>query len=726
MLPLSDGLHPRRFPIVNVALIAANFAVWILYELPHLNSAIYHASFYPCTVDNACRGPGAVGDQLVHGDVHARQLGPHPRQHALPRDLRQERRGRVRAPPLPRLLHRRRLRRDDDADGGHAALRHGGRRTRSESRRERRDRRRPRRLLRPLPDRAHPDAGARLLRQDPGLGLPRRLVPLPARRSELRPRLRLGERRRRRLLRARRRLRLRRARHAAPPQRRARRARRARRGARPSRRSEMRRNPPKHLSDRDLTVRAAKATAAALAVGALAFGIWQVRSVLILLLLALTFAAAIRPGVDGSAATASPSRSRSSSTSSSSAEPSRCSSGSRCRRRSTRSGTRSARTRSPAHSGQATGVRDRVLAWLQQHLHQLPTGTQLLHPVATYGHKAGEAVVAVFFTLAATWYCVSERDAIIKLLTALAPEAKRDKARETYLAIDRRLGAYTRLRFLMVFAVGAVLSTGFYVIGLNYWLLVGAFVGLIEIVPMIGPLVGSILVLAVGLPQSLHVAALSLLWLVRRPRVPELRRQPPHRADGRALAARHAPLGRGRRRALRRTRGHPRGPVHLGGCDAHRRPRARSRPARRTTSPLAPAPSLRMTPGTLAGRGSATAARALRQPEVRRRQGRARRPRRAGARARHRRRSSCARTTTSQRSSTTPWRAARTRSASPAATARSPSSRQPLSHTSFRSSAFPPAPATTSRSTSASTATIWSARSTPSPTASSAGSTWRR
>ena len=33
MLPLSDGLHPRRFPIVNVALIAANFAVWLLYEL---------------------------------------------------------------------------------------------------------------------------------------------------------------------------------------------------------------------------------------------------------------------------------------------------------------------------------------------------------------------------------------------------------------------------------------------------------------------------------------------------------------------------------------------------------------------------------------------------------------------------------------------------------------------------------------------------------------------
>jgi membrane associated rhomboid family serine protease len=57
MLPLSDGLHARRFPIVNVALIAANFAVWMLYELPHLSSAVYHASFYPCAVDNGCHAP---------------------------------------------------------------------------------------------------------------------------------------------------------------------------------------------------------------------------------------------------------------------------------------------------------------------------------------------------------------------------------------------------------------------------------------------------------------------------------------------------------------------------------------------------------------------------------------------------------------------------------------------------------------------------------------------
>ena len=61
MLPLSDGISARRFPLVNVSLIVANFAVWLFYELPHLQSSVFHASFYPCTVTNACHGPEPWG-----------------------------------------------------------------------------------------------------------------------------------------------------------------------------------------------------------------------------------------------------------------------------------------------------------------------------------------------------------------------------------------------------------------------------------------------------------------------------------------------------------------------------------------------------------------------------------------------------------------------------------------------------------------------------------------
>ena len=61
MIPRTDGIAPRRFPIVTVALIAANVAVWLFYELPTLNGSIEHASFYPRTVDGSCDGPEPVG-----------------------------------------------------------------------------------------------------------------------------------------------------------------------------------------------------------------------------------------------------------------------------------------------------------------------------------------------------------------------------------------------------------------------------------------------------------------------------------------------------------------------------------------------------------------------------------------------------------------------------------------------------------------------------------------
>jgi membrane associated rhomboid family serine protease len=72
MLPLSDGLKARNFPIVNTLLIVANFAVWLIYELPHLNSSIYHASFYPCAVNNTCHAPEPWGiawitSMFLHG-----------------------------------------------------------------------------------------------------------------------------------------------------------------------------------------------------------------------------------------------------------------------------------------------------------------------------------------------------------------------------------------------------------------------------------------------------------------------------------------------------------------------------------------------------------------------------------------------------------------------------------------------------------------------------------
>jgi predicted PurR-regulated permease PerM len=266
---------------------------------------------------------------------------------------------------------------------------------------------------------------------------------------------------------------------------------------------------------RDVARIAVIASASAVAVLAAAFGLWEVRSVVILLLLSLTFAAAIRPGVEWM-------------------ERHRIPQPAAILAFFVAAGAvfvlfvwaavppavhqiEAALQHHVADGntvGDSTGIRADVLRWLDHTVKGLPSVRDLLHPVATYGHKATHTIVVLFFTLAATWYWVSERDRMIDLLIALAPESKRNKARRTYLAIDTRLGSYTRLKFVMIFVIGAVLSVGFYLVGLKYWLLTGGFVSIVEIVPVIGPLVGAIFVLAVGLPQGLHVALLALLVMV--------------------------------------------------------------------------------------------------------------------------------------------------------------------------------------------------------------------
>jgi membrane associated rhomboid family serine protease/ribosomal protein S27E len=54
MIPVHDSIPGRRFPVVNVTLTVANFAVFLFYELPNRDAAISQASFYPCDVTNAC------------------------------------------------------------------------------------------------------------------------------------------------------------------------------------------------------------------------------------------------------------------------------------------------------------------------------------------------------------------------------------------------------------------------------------------------------------------------------------------------------------------------------------------------------------------------------------------------------------------------------------------------------------------------------------------------
>jgi predicted PurR-regulated permease PerM len=163
----------------------------------------------------------------------------------------------------------------------------------------------------------------------------------------------------------------------------------------------------------------------------------------------------------------------------------------------------------------ATGLKHDVLLGLQRRLQDLPTAGDV--PAAELTLTVAEIFLGIFFVFAAAAYWIWERERAEGLLCSLLPARHAQTARDTWELIELKLGAYVRGQALLILIVGVVLSLAFWAIGLPYWLLVGAFAGVVELVPVIGPLAAGAVAVGIGLGESWQVAlAAGLAVLVVR------------------------------------------------------------------------------------------------------------------------------------------------------------------------------------------------------------------
>ena len=154
----------------------------------------------------------------------------------------------------------------------------------------------------------------------------------------------------------------------------------------------------------------------------------------------------------------------------------------------------------------STGIKHDILTGLEKRLKHLPSGSKLVRPTLEVTKRAFEVLIGILFTFATAAYWIFERDRAIDLVASLLPRAKRKRLRDTWDLIDAKLGAFVRGQVLLIVLVGTVLSIAFAIIGLPYWILVGSFAGIVEIVPVVGPLAAGALAVGVGFTESWHTA----------------------------------------------------------------------------------------------------------------------------------------------------------------------------------------------------------------------------
>jgi predicted PurR-regulated permease PerM len=249
------------------------------------------------------------------------------------------------------------------------------------------------------------------------------------------------------------------------------------------------------------------ATAVAVATVALALALWKLKLVVTLVFVAMTWAAAMRPGVDWLR-----------------------------RHRIPRAAgvllhylvllglialflafvvpqlvheVQAALTTSGKPNPHPHGVKEQILSSLQRRLSHLPSVSKLVHPALSAGEEALKVLVGVFFTFATAAYWIFERDRFIDFVTSFVARPRRKKVRDTWELIDLKLGAFVRGQLLLVSIVATVISSAFFLVGEPYWLLLGIGVALLEIIPVVGPLAALILAVGAGLTVSIHTAVLA-------------------------------------------------------------------------------------------------------------------------------------------------------------------------------------------------------------------------
>ena len=154
----------------------------------------------------------------------------------------------------------------------------------------------------------------------------------------------------------------------------------------------------------------------------------------------------------------------------------------------------------------STGIKHTILRAVQKRLEKLPTAGSAVHASLSVSKAAFEVLIGIFFTFAVAAYWIFERDRTRRVVLSMLARERRRTVSDTWDLIDAKLGAFVRGELVLIAFVGTVLSLAFWAIGVPFWLLLGIFAGIVEIVPVIGPLLAGAVAVAVGLTVSWQVA----------------------------------------------------------------------------------------------------------------------------------------------------------------------------------------------------------------------------
>ncbi len=110
-----------------------------------------------------------------------------------------------------------------------------------------------------------------------------------------------------------------------------------------------------------------------------------------------------------------------------------------------------------------------------------------------------EAILVFFIAPVIAFYVLIDLPRIRRESAELIPDNLRDEVIHVTRNLGHAVGGFLRGQVLVALIVGLLMSVGFAIIGLKFWLIIGMTAGFLNIIPFVGPWVGGVLGVAVGL-----------------------------------------------------------------------------------------------------------------------------------------------------------------------------------------------------------------------------------
>ena len=120
--------------------------------------------------------------------------------------------------------------------------------------------------------------------------------------------------------------------------------------------------------------------------------------------------------------------------------------------------------------------------------------------------------ITVLFTMGViVFYLLCEENLMQDTIIKLFPPKMKERAREVYESIEKKVGGYILAQISLMSAVGIFTALGLLIIRLDYAVLIGLIAGILDIIPVAGPTLAFIIGVIIASQQGWVIALLTAI-----------------------------------------------------------------------------------------------------------------------------------------------------------------------------------------------------------------------